>query len=70
MKAKTIQNSWITKGITKPSKKKQRLYEQFLKKPNPENNRNTKIIKISSKQSKRKQRKYTTLTNYLNVLKI
>ena len=32
IKAKTIQNHWITKGITKSSKKKQKLYKRFLKK--------------------------------------
>ena len=31
IKAKTIQNSWITKGITMSSKKKQKLYGRFLK---------------------------------------
>ena len=30
-KAKTNQNPWVTKGITKSSKKKKKLYEQFLK---------------------------------------
>ena len=36
IKAKTIQNPWITKGITKFSKKKQKLYERFLKKRTPQ----------------------------------
>ena len=35
--AKTIQNPWITKGITKTSKKKQKLYEWFFKKRSPQN---------------------------------
>ena len=37
IKAKTIQNSWITKGITTSSKKKKKLYERFLKKHTPQN---------------------------------
>ena len=37
IKAKTIQNPWITKYITKSSKKKLNLYDQFLKKRTPEN---------------------------------
>jgi hypothetical protein len=32
MKRKTIQNPWMTKGLLKSSKRKQRLYEKFLKK--------------------------------------
>ena len=32
IKVITIQNPWITKGITKSSKRKQKLYERFLKK--------------------------------------
>ena len=68
VKAKTNQNPWITKGIRKSSKKKQKLYERFLKKRTSQNEPQYK--KIFSKQSKRKQRKYTTLTNYLNLLEI
>ena len=56
--------------MTKSSKKKQKLYERFLKSVLHGMNRNTKIIRIFSKKLKRKQRKYTTSTNYLNVLEI
>ena len=70
MKAKTIQNPWITKSITKSSKKKQRLYERFLKKSTPQNEQKYKTIKTFSKQLKRNQGKYTTPTSYLNVLEI
>ena len=35
IRAKTIQNPWITKGITKSSKEKEKLYEWFLKKRTP-----------------------------------
>ena len=37
IKAKAIQNPWITNGITKSSKKKQKFSEWFLKKRNPQN---------------------------------
>ena len=70
MEAKTIQNPWITKRITKSSKKKQRLYERFLKKSTPQNEQKYKTIKTFSKQLKINQGKYTTPTNYLNVLEI
>ena len=32
IKTKTLLNPWFTKGIKKSSKKKQKLYEKFLKK--------------------------------------
>ena len=31
VKSKTLKNPWITKGILKSSKTKQRLYDKFLK---------------------------------------
>ena len=70
IKAKTIQNPWITKVITKSSKKKQKLYERFLKNRTPQNEQKYKTIKIFSKQLQRKQRKYTNPTNYFNVPEI
>ena len=45
IKAETIQNPWITKGITKSSKKKQKVYERFLKKRIPENEQKYKNYK-------------------------
>ena len=39
IKTKDLESPWITKGIKKSSKKKQRLYSKFLKK------RNIKITK-------------------------
>ena len=35
VKFKSDQSHWITKGIAKSSKKKQRLYEKFLKNRTP-----------------------------------
>ena len=34
IKTKNLESPWITKGIKKSSKKKQRLYSKFLKKRN------------------------------------
>ena len=68
IKTKTIQNIWITKGITKSSKKYKSFMNGFLKNVLHRMNKNTKIIRIFSKQLKIKQRKYPT--NCLNVLEI
>ena len=45
IKAKTIQNPWIPKGIAKTSKKKQKLYERFLKKRTQQNGQTYKNYK-------------------------
>ena len=37
VKCKSDQSPWISKGIAKSSKKKQRLYEKFLKNRAPQN---------------------------------
>ena len=37
VKRKTLQNPWMTKGILKSSKRKQKLYETFMKKRSPRN---------------------------------
>ncbi|XP_065671679.1 uncharacterized protein LOC136089556 [Hydra vulgaris] len=42
IKTKTLQNPWITPGIIKSSKKKQRLYEKFIKKRTFKNETNYK----------------------------
>ena len=57
IKAKTIQNPWITKGITKSSKKKQKLYERFLKKRTTENEQKYKNYKNLFKTIKKKAKK-------------
>ena len=36
IKRKICNNPWMTKGLVKPSKNKQRLYQNFLKNKNPE----------------------------------
>ena len=37
IKTKNLLSPWITKGIKKSSKRKQKLYENFLKKKSPNN---------------------------------
>ena len=36
VKSKTLQNSWMTKGLLKSSKRKE-IYQKFLKKGTPQN---------------------------------
>ena len=57
LKAKTIQNSWITKGITKSSKKKQKLHERFPKKCTPHNDQKYKNYKNLFETIKKKAKK-------------
>ena len=45
VKFKSDQSPWITKGIAKSSKKKQRLYEKFLKNRTPKNEETYKTYK-------------------------
>ena len=45
IKTKDLESPWITKGIKKSSKKKQRLYSIFLKKEMKKQKKNMKIIK-------------------------
>ena len=55
---KSDQSPWITKGIAKSSKKKQKLYEKFLKNRTPINDETYKTYKnlfeITKKTSKKK----------------
>ena len=57
MKAKIIQNPWITKVITKSSKRKQKLYERFLKKRTPQNEQRYKNYKKLLETIKKKAKK-------------
>ena len=63
VKFKSDQSPWITKGIAKSSKKKQRLYEKFLKNRTPKMKRHIKLIKTYLKPLKRDQRKHFTQKN-------
>ena len=63
VKFKSDQSPWITKGIAKSSKKKQRLYKIFLKNRTPKMKRHIKLIKTFLKPLKRDQRKNFTQKN-------
>ena len=57
IKAKTNQNPWTTKGIRKSSKKKQKLYEGFLKKRTPQNKQQCRNFKSLFETIKKKAKK-------------
>ena len=58
LKLKSILSPWITKGILKSSKRKQRLYEKFLKNRTPKNETRNKEHKNLFERIKRKSKKY------------
>ena len=69
VKRKTLQNPWMTKGILKSSKRKQKLYETFVKKRSPRNENIYKAYKslFESLNEKLKKNYYTRrLENYQN----
>ena len=57
IEAKTNQNPWITKGIRKSSKKKQKVYVRLLKKPTPKNEQQYKNYKNLFETIKKKAKK-------------
>ena len=57
VKFKGDQSPWITKGIAKPSKKKQRLYEKFLKNRSPKNEETYKTYKNFFETIKKRPKK-------------
>ena len=57
IRAKTNQSPCITKGIRKSSKKKQKLYERFLKKRTPRNEQQCKNYKNAFETIKKKAKK-------------
>ena len=60
MKAWNPFRPWVTKGIAKTFKKKQKLYEQYFEKPNPKNLGTYKTYKNLFETIKRKSKKATT----------
>ncbi|XP_065642572.1 uncharacterized protein LOC136074196 [Hydra vulgaris] len=56
-KLKNLQSPWITKGLIKSSKKKQRLYEKFLKNKTYQNEKKYKIYKNLFENLKKKAKK-------------
>ena len=66
-----IQNSWITKGIAKSSKKKQKLYGPSLKtrtSQNEQKNKNYKNILEIIKKKAKKMYHFKKLLIYLFIL--
>ena len=57
IKQKSFNSPWMTKGLVKSSKKKQRLYEKFLKNGNPEKKLNYKQYKTFLESLKKKSKK-------------
>ena len=57
IKSKYLNTPWITKGIRKSSKRKQRLYEKYLKIRSKENERTYKTCKTYSRELKEMRRK-------------
>ena len=57
VKFKSDQNPWITKGVAKSSKKKQRLYEKFLKNRTFKNEETYKTYKNLFETIKRRSKK-------------
>ena len=72
VKRKTLQNPWMTKGLLKSSKRKQKLYEKFMKKAVHKMKTFIKHINLFSESLKKKSKKnyYTRrLENYQNDIK-
>ena len=59
VKRKTLQNPWMTKGFLKSSKRKQKLYEKFVKKRSPRENI-YKAYKSLFESLKKKSKKFIT----------
>ena len=60
VKRKTLQNPWMTKGLLKSSKRKQKLYEKFVKKRSPRNENIYKAYKSLFDSLKKKPKKTIT----------
>ena len=60
VKRKTLQNPWMTKDLLKSSKRKQKLYEKFLKKRSPPNENIYKAYKSLFESLKKKSKKIIT----------
>ena len=57
VKRKTLQNPWMTKGLLKSSKRKQKLYEKFVKKRSPRSENIYKAYKSLFDNLKKKSKK-------------
>ena len=61
IKIKSFHNPWITKGIAKPSKRKQKFYEKYLKRKTNETETSYKMYKnlFESMKWRSKQNNYS-----------
>ena len=66
LKRKHIQKPWITKGIDKSSKRKQKLYEKFLKHRTRETKQAYNSNKNLFESLKKKVKENITQKKYLN----
>ena len=57
VKRKTLENPWMTKGLLKSSKRKQKLYEKFVNKRSPRNEKIYKAYKSLFESLKKKSEK-------------
>ena len=60
LKLKNVFNPWMTKGLQKSSKKKQKLYDKFLKSQTNENEKKQKTHKSLFEILKEKSKKIIT----------
>ena len=70
IKSKYLNTPWITKGIRKSSKRKQRLYEKYLKIRSKENEKTYKTYKNLFERIKKMRRKIIIeiKSNYLKMI--
>ena len=61
---KTLQNPWMTKGLLKSSKRKQKLYEKFLKKRTSRNESIYKAYKSLFESLKKNSKKLLYKTSW------
>ena len=72
VKRKTLQNPWMSKGLLKSSKRKQKSYEKFVKKRSPRNENIYKAYKSlfeTLKKNSKKNYYKRHLENYQNDIK-
>ena len=71
LKDKDIKSPWTSKSLKKSSKKKQRLYIEFLKSKTPEDEFNYKTYKSLFEKLRKKKLKQPIIQNcYINIKQI
>ena len=67
IKSKNIASPWMTKGLCKSSKRKQKLYNKFLKSRTTTNETNYKNYKNLFEKIKKGSKNNIIQNNYLNI---